>query len=127
MFMQFIRMLGMLILLVTTFAYTFMLINEIFLTINFYSLIFTFFAITFLFFGAGKQMVYQKLILQKKRMSEVTLWWWGLFFYNLAIPTTIAANMVGVNGHVGVVWFCSLCWIDGVNGHVGVVWFCSLC
>merc|ERR1719329_949067 len=105
-FMQFIRLLMSITLFGFCLAYFFIFLKLSFVTVNFWTILFTFLAISMLFIGSGKQKVYQMLIdnddgsgnklfdkpqiLIDNQKQKVKLWWYGLFFYNLAIPFVCA-------------------------------------
>ena len=113
--MQIIRFLMMLALFGLLTVYFFIFVEVSFVTINFSAIFFTFLAITLLFIDSGKQKVYQLLVDNddgngnplydepKYRFSDpkkkVKMWWYGLFFYNLAIPVVFASNALFYVGY----------------------------
>jgi hypothetical protein len=97
-FMQILRMLGLLVLFVVFCAYMFIYMRIAIYQYIFWGLFFTFLAFVFLFIGAGKQVVYQKLVKRGKIKFEnpkqkTYLWKLGVLFYTLAFPNVILANI----------------------------------
>jgi len=108
--MQTIRFLMSIALFGLATVYFFIFVKVSFVTINFWAIVFTYLAITMLFIGSGKQKVYQLIVdnddgeggdlYDKPKFQfedpkkKVKLWWYGLFFYNLAIPVVCASNLL---------------------------------
>lgn len=108
--MQGIRFLMSIVLFFWVTVYFFIFVKVSFVTINFWAIVFTYLAITMLFIGSGKQKVYQLIVdnddgsggdLYKEPKftyndpkKKVKIWWYGLFFYNLAIPVVCASNLL---------------------------------
>ena len=113
--MQLIRFLMTIALFGLLTVYFFIFVKVSFVTINFWAIGFTFLAIMLLFIGSGKQKVYQLIIDNDDGegnplydeakfqfddpKKKVKLWWYGLFFYNLAIPVVFASNALYYIGY----------------------------
>ena len=108
--MQLVRFLMSIALFGFAAVYFFIFVKVSLVTINFWAIVFTYLAITMLFIGSGKQKVYQLIVdnddgndgklYDKPKFKfddpkkKVKIWWYGLFFYNLAIPVVCASNLL---------------------------------
>ena len=97
--MQIVRMLICLILLITFSVYTYIYVRMSLYQITYWGLTFTLLAFLCLFIGSGRQVVYQKLVEQKKiqfknKKLKTKLWTFGIFFYAQALPLVIVQNFL---------------------------------
>lgn len=82
------------------FVFFYIYVKASFFHYIFISLVVTFLAFGFLFIGSGKQVVYQKLVNDKKieyhnnKKKKSNLWRMGVLFYSLAIPLVVTSNFI---------------------------------
>lgn len=108
--MQFVRLIMVIILFMTTLVYAYIYMKSSVYYWNFWAVFMTFLAELFLLVGSGKQKVYQDLtepngqyaltIDKEKKPKfkdeperEQWMWFTGVFFYSMAFPFVIVSNI----------------------------------
>ena len=92
--MQMFRLIAFLVLFGSLGLMFFVTTTKSFIFLNFWGHLLTTLTFGCLFIGAGMQVCEQKLLLKGKtleKQDKSTLWMWGIFFYNQAIPFVITS------------------------------------
>jgi len=96
--LQTLRLLSLLTTMAILVIYLFIYMRKAFIYYSFWALLFTFLAFLFLLIGFGKQVVYHQLRKQGKitveRRGRSIQWQIGVFFYSIALPFCITANII---------------------------------
>lgn len=95
--MQMYRLVAFLCLFGTLGLMFFVTTTKSFIFLNFWGHLLTTLTFGCLFIGAGMQVCEQKLLLKGKNLEKQeksTLWIWGIFFYNQAIPFVVSALVI---------------------------------
>lgn len=112
--MQALRLLYAFVILCVGLVFAFIYFRATLFCYCFWSIMFSGLAFLFLLMGTGKQVVYQQLLRDKYKgremePSKAIQWQFGVFFYSMALPFSITANVL--------FWF-KYDWVraDGQNG-----------
>lgn len=100
--LQTVRLLSLIALTVCTGLFVFIFGRNVIHYYSFWVIFISTLAFLFLLFGAGKQKCYQIMVENKKEWGidyqdiskRTNLWRWGLVFYGLAAPISIASIMI---------------------------------